>query len=133
MKKQLLGSLLYCCIGLSPVSANETLDALFKEYRQAGAGEMSVERGKKLWFQEQISSKGDKRSCVSCHQADLTQMGKHADTGKTIEPLAPSVNAKRLTSIAEIQKWLRRNCQWTFERECTAQEKMDVLGFIQTQ
>ena len=43
------------------------------------------------------------------------------------------VNGKRLTSIKDIRKWLKRNCKWTLDRECTPQEKGDFLSFIQQQ
>ena len=73
------------------------------------------------------------RSCATCHGKDLTQPGRHAKTGKTIEPMAPSVNPQRLTDQAKIDKWLLRNCNWTLGRECTAGEKADFLAYIKTQ
>jgi len=73
------------------------------------------------------------RSCATCHGVDLTEPGRHARTGKRIEPLAPSVNPERLTDPAKIEKWLRRNCRWTMDRECTAEEKADFLSFIRNQ
>ena len=44
--------------------------------------------------------------------------------------MAPSVNPKRLTDRTKIEKWFVRNCKWTFGRECTPQEKGDLLSFI---
>jgi hypothetical protein len=76
---------------------------------------------------------GPARSCASCHTEDLTQAGRHARTGKPIEPLAPSVNANRLTDPKKVEKWLRRNCRWTLGRECSASEKADFLAYIERQ
>ncbi len=73
------------------------------------------------------------RSCATCHGVDLTEPGHHARTGKPIEPLAPSVKPERLTDPAKIEKWLRRNCRWTMDRECTEAEKADFLSFIRQQ
>ncbi|MBK1702340.1 DUF1924 domain-containing protein [Thiococcus pfennigii] len=73
------------------------------------------------------------RSCVTCHGDDLTKPGRHAVTGKAIEPLAPSVNPERLSDPANVEKWLRRNCRWTLGRECTATEKADFVAYIKTQ
>ena len=53
--------------------------------------------------------------------------------GKVIDPMAPSVNSKRLTDAKKINKWLLRNCKWTFGRECTAQEKGNVLLWLSEQ
>jgi hypothetical protein len=47
--------------------------------------------------------------------------------------MAPSVNPKRLTNQAKIEKWLLRNCRWTLGRECTAEEKANFISFIKTQ
>ncbi|ESQ16065.1 MAG: DUF1924 domain-containing protein [Thiohalocapsa sp. PB-PSB1] len=73
------------------------------------------------------------RSCSSCHGTDLTRTGRHAKTGKRIEPLAPSVNPARLSDDKKVAKWLYRNCRWTLGRECTDSEKADFLAFINAQ
>jgi hypothetical protein len=71
-------------------------------------------------------------SCSSCHGAVPTQVGKHASTGKPIEPLAPAFNAQRFTDSAKSEKWFRRNCNDVVGRECTAAEKADVLAWLLT-
>jgi hypothetical protein len=73
------------------------------------------------------------RSCTSCHAADPRLAGKHQRTGKVIEPMAPSVNAERLSEVKKIRKWFYRNCKWTLGRECTAQEKADFLVWLRDQ
>lgn len=105
------------------------VDVLLDEYRASGAGPFDAATGQSLWTREQ--SQG--RSCASCHTENLKAEGEHARTGKTIEPLAPSVNPARLSEKREIQKWLYRNCKWTVGRECTPQEKGDYLTFIRNQ
>jgi hypothetical protein len=69
-------------------------------------------------------------SCASCHTANPRNPGRHARTGKTIAPLAPTVNAERFSSLATVEKWFRRNCNDVLGRECTAQEKGDVLTYL---
>jgi hypothetical protein len=98
----------------------------------AAAG--SAAAGAAAWIEQHAQPAGGAaRSCASCHGKDLTQPGQHAKTGKSIEPLAPSVNPKRLTDQAKVEKWLRRNCNWTLGRECTAAEKADFLAYIAAQ
>jgi hypothetical protein len=90
--------------------------------------------GAAAWTQQHPQTDGSPaRSCASCHTDDLTRPGKHAKTGKPIEPMAPSVNPERLTDPAKVEKWLGRNCRWTLGRECTAAEKADFLAYIETQ
>lgn len=79
------------------------------------------------------NKKQEDRSCTTCHTKNLRATGKHARTGKVIDPLAPSVNAKRLTEAKKIEKWFKRNCKWTLGRECSVQEKADFLSFIRNQ
>ncbi len=69
-------------------------------------------------------------SCASCHGMPPTSPGRHASTGKGIEPLAPSVNPVRFTDTAKADKWFRRNCNDVLSRECTAAEKADVLAYL---
>ncbi len=90
--------------------------------------------GARAWVREYPQPGGvPARSCVTCHTADLAQPGRHAKTGKSIEPMAPSVNPERLTDPAKVAKWLGRNCRWTLGRACTAAEKADFLAYIETQ
>ena len=117
-----------------PVYATSVVDQLLTEYRKQGAANFTVEAGKKLFFQEfRDRDSGQVRKCTSCHTEDLRNPGKHAKTGKPIDPLAPSANPQSLTDLKEINKWLKRNCEWTLGRECTPQEKGEALVFIQSQ
>lgn len=116
------------------VYATDAVDELLAQYRLEGAKAFTVEAGQTLWFQEFTHAKTGKiRQCTACHTDDLRNEGKHARTGKLIKPLAPSVNPERLTNIKKLRKWLKRNCKWTIGRECSPQEKGDILTFIQSQ
>jgi hypothetical protein len=69
-------------------------------------------------------------SCTSCHGSPPTAPGKHASTGKAIDPMAPAVNPKVFTDTAKVDKWFRRNCNDVLKRECSAGEKADVLAYL---
>jgi len=73
---------------------------------------------------------GSEWSCSSCHTDNPAAPGKHAKTGKAIEPLAPSANAERFTNSKKVEKWFKRNCNDVLNRACTAQEKGDVLAYL---
>lgn len=75
---------------------------------------------------------GREWSCASCHGATPTGVGRHAATGKAIEPLAPAANSRRFTDAAKTEKWFRRNCNDVLGRECSAAEKADVLAWLNT-
>ena len=77
-------------------------------------------------------SHGGEWSCASCHTDEPAGSGKHAKTGKSIEPLAPAVNPQRFSNSAKVEKWFRRNCNDVLGRVCTAQEKGDVLTWLTT-
>ena len=104
---------------------------LLKQYERLGASGFASGRAETMWTQAFADTKtGEKRRCATCHSEDLRRTGKHAVTGKLIEPLAPSANPKRLTDPEHIEKWFTRNCKWTLGRECTPQEKGDFLVMI---
>lgn len=69
-------------------------------------------------------------ACASCHTDSPKNIGKHAKTNKSIEPLAPSVNAKRFTDAAQVEKWFKRNCNDALGRACTTQEKGDFMTYV---
>ena len=89
----------------------------------------SATAGEAMWTQT-FSVKGQQRSCADCHTADLAAEGRHVRTRKPIEPMAPSVNSKRLSDPKKVAKWFKRNCKWTLGRECNDQEKGDFLAYI---
>ena len=131
-------SLLIYVLVLTPfafVSAdNSVLNQLTAGYRAEGATAADAKKGQQLWnktFAGQAPY--TERSCSSCHTDKLKNKGKHVRTGKLLQPLAPSVNKNSLTKIKQVEKWLKRNCKWTLSRECSAQEKTDLLTYISQQ
>ena len=110
------------------VIASEATDNLIKEYQKEGAINFSEKAGQSLWEKQE-----NNRSCTNCHTNSVSKTGKHQRTGKEIKPMAPSVNPERLTEEKKIKKWLLRNCKWTFKRECTPQEKGDILTWLSKQ
>lgn len=110
---------------------SETVDILLQDYATQGVISTDEKQGEQLW-QKTFKHDGEfpDRSCTSCHTKDLTADGKHVKTGKVIKPMAPSSNAERFTDSKKVEKWFKRNCLWTMDRECTAQEKANFLVHI---
>lgn len=113
----------------SAMAQSPAMTELLNTYRSTSTTDANFVRGQELW-QQNIEINGQSRSCSSCHSTDLTQQGKHQQTGKTIQAMAPSISPDRLTDSAKIEKWFKRNCKWTWGRECTSQEKADFLIYI---
>ncbi len=132
MKKLILFLLAISVIPLSHVHAeNRVVQNLFEQYASQGVTQPSAERGEKLW-QQRFSATGkfSERSCTSCHTSNINKSGKHIRTNKVIKPMSPTENPKRLTNMKKVNKWFKRNCKWTFGRECSAQEKADILAYL---
>ncbi len=96
----------------------------------AGAGGSPAGRGAADWVRQAPGPDGSPRSCVTCHGEDPRRPGRHATTGKPIEPLALSSQPGRFTDPEKVEKWFKRNCTWTWGRECTAREKDDFLTYL---
>jgi cytochrome c peroxidase len=121
-------SLLLGATATRALTPSDLLQGYEASARRASAsfGGFSPERGRTL-FQ---STHGNDWSCSTCHTQNPATTGKHAKTGKAIAPLAPAANPDRFTSVAEAEKWFKRNCNDVMGRECTAQEKGDVLAYL---
>lgn len=102
---------------------------MIEEFRQNANTPFSAQKGQAFWESE--TSKG--RSCTTCHTDSVLVKGRHERTGKVIQPMAPSINPKRLTKRKKINKWFLRNCKWTLGRECTDEEKGHILTWLSQQ
>ena len=89
----------------------------------------SVARGERL-FRAVLPERGLKpTSCTTCHTNDPKAVGR-TPVYKPILALAPTANADRLKDVSKVEKWLRRGCKDVLDRECTVQEKADVVQFL---
>lgn len=132
MKSQALRILLAgsALIGSGFASAETPADFLVRyqtEARQSAPGfTASAERGERFF----TTTHGGEWSCSTCHTRNPATSGEHASTGKTIEPMAPAANPKRLASTRSVEKWFGRNCKDVLGRACTAPEKADVVAWL---
>lgn len=131
MKKTIL--IIMAMFVCQAVLAQSASDEAFKTYSKNGKLKFDAKRGQAFWTKKFPSKEGKDRQCSSCHGQDLTKMGKHAKSGKVIKPMASSVNSQRYTKMKKIKKWFKRNCKWTVGRECTNQEKGDILKYLTQQ
>jgi hypothetical protein len=95
-------------------------------YRTDGAGPFSFDRGERLWKNQLY----EQRQCADCHGADLSQPGRSKRTNEHIEAMVSSASPERYTDSSKVEKWFLSNCKWTWGRECTAQEKGDLLEYL---
>jgi len=124
----LFGTLIIGVIS-QPVMAHEEILAEFNnEARVANPAfrGFSATQGETFFRQKH----GGEWACVSCHTDNPAASGKHAKTGKIIQPLAPAANPERFTNPAKVAKWFKRNCNDVLGRACSAQEKGDVLSYL---
>lgn len=94
-------------------------------WQQQAQAVANAARGQAIWTRQQ-----GEWSCASCHGEPPVRDSRHASTHKPIAALAPAHNPQRLTERAKVDKWFRRNCKDVFSRECSAQEKADVLAYL---
>lgn len=117
---------------LAAQAADPRRDAILAEYAAADSGHagFSAQRGETL-FRTQWKG-GDERTpaCTACHTDNPRQAGRNAKTGRPIDPVAVSVNPKRFTDAAEVEKQFARDCKNVLGRACTAREKGDYITFM---
>jgi hypothetical protein len=123
----LLAAASFAAAAATPAELQQRFEGEARAADGAFAGS-SAQRGEAFFK----ATHGSDWSCASCHTQNPAAAGKHAKTGKRIEPLAPSANAQRFTDARAVDKWFRRNCNDVLGRECTAQEKGDVLQYLRS-
>jgi uncharacterized membrane protein len=111
----------------------QTPNDVLASFKTAAAGDakfqgFSAARGEQFFK----AKHGKEWSCTSCHSDNPAAQGKHANSGKDIQPLAPAANAERFTDMAKVEKWFKRNCNDVLGRVCTPLEKGDVLSYLLT-
>jgi hypothetical protein len=127
MKYSLLATLLLAAAASAqmPASYLKTLEADARA-TETGFSGFSARRGEALFN----ARHGTDWSCATCHTENPLTAGRHARTGRTIAPMAPAANPERLTDVARIEKWFRRNCNDVLQRACTPGEKGDVVAYL---
>ena len=118
-----------------PAARDQILADYLAQAKQADpafAG-FNAERGAALFRTRHPGGDSATPACTSCHGEDPRSAGKNVKTGKPIEPMAVSANAKRYNNKADVEKWFRRNCNQVLGRECTPPEKGDFITFMMSQ
>lgn len=125
-------SVLTLLAGASGFCLAETPQNFLAEYQQAAKSENPGFKGFSAAAGENFfkNKHGGDWSCSSCHTDNPAAPGKHAVTGKVIQPLSPSANPDRFSDPAKVAKWFKRNCNDVLKRECTPEEKGNVLTYL---
>lgn len=109
-----------------PTASAATPNELLAGYvAQAGSPAVPA-RGMQFFTQPH----GREWRCSACHGETPVHSGKHVLTEKPIAPLAPAANSERFTNPVKVEKWFRRNCNDIAGRECSVQEKADILAWL---
>jgi hypothetical protein len=117
----------FVLMGMALAVSAVTPQDLLKPY-EAQSGKANSARGEQFFN----TKHGKEWSCASCHENPPNHDTKHIVTGKVIKPLAPSANPARFTDEVKAEKWFKRNCNDVLGRDCTTQEKADVLSWLIT-
>lgn len=120
--------------GMALAASAETPQQILQTYAAEAASQLpgfrpSAARGA-AFFQRRFAVSDKMPACLSCHTENPAAAGRHAVTGKTIRPLAPSADAERLSDPARVEKWFGRNCKEVVGRACTPAEKADFMQFL---
>lgn len=126
----ILSAMLSAVLVAPPVLAQDTSpQALVDQYSAQAGAAPSPRNGQTLFTSRHSGGKPDTPSCTTCHTTNPTKGGQ-ARTGKPIDPMAPRVNSKRFTDTKFVEKWFGRNCNSVLGRDCSAQEKADIISWL---
>jgi hypothetical protein len=150
-------AVLALCLCPAPLLA-DTPDQILERYAALATQEdpafagFSAEHGHELYLQKRVLPVVGAINCASCHTADprqeiIAHQSKvlcrqchvindsehpHPKDAKQrkIPPLAPSANPKRLTNFEHVEEFLKPNCEMVIGRQCTTQEKGDLIAWL---
>jgi hypothetical protein len=106
-------------------------DAILAGYAaKAGGAGFSAQRGEALFRTKWAGGDARTASCTACHTDNPRQPGRNAKTGRSIEPVAVSVNPGRFTDASTVEKQFARDCRSVLGRDCTPLEKGDYITFM---
>jgi cytochrome c peroxidase len=158
MHQPLLLSPLVLCAALGAGAACAAgPEAFLEQYaRQATAADpgftgFSAQRGAAFYLRPHQVDEMGSVSCASCHQPDPRKSSEahhdqipcrachvvfsgqpegHRPTRRELQALAPSANPERFTNEWRTEYWFAYNCKLLLGRECTAQEKGDLITWL---
>lgn len=115
-------------LGAAGSALADTPAAILAKYEKLAGAKGDPERGKAFFTQDFKQTLG--WTCSSCHTAEPTLRGTDQLKEKSLAPLAPAANPKRLTDPAKVENAFTLNCVDVVGRKCTPQEKADVLAWL---
>lgn len=121
---------------LAAIADDARRDAILADYAAQvratapGTASFSAQRGETLFRTKWTGGDPRTSSCTACHTADPRQPGQNAKTGRPIDPVAVSVNPRRFTEPATVEKQFTRDCRSVLGRDCTPLEKGDYITFL---
>lgn len=136
MNRSVLLAIGLIAVGMAAVAGEPARDAIVAAYSQQAGSEnsafngFSTARGEQLYLGPHAGGNVETPACATCHTADPRAPGRHVKTGRAIEPMAVSVNPRRFTDAADVEKRFARDCPNVLGRPCTAAEKGDFLTFL---
>ena len=93
----------------------------------------SVTEGKMFFNRKFKMPNGKEMACASCHTSNPANYGKHALTGKSIEPLSPAVNNMRFKDLDKVEEKFTEHCNEIIGTDCTAAEKANYIIYLLTE
>lgn len=93
---------------------------------------LTAEAGRAFYTKKVVDRFGRNASCSSCHTDNPASEGKHTETEKAINPLAPSVNPDRFSDISKAERNFSKHCRDLYKKDCSAQEKGDYVTYLLT-
>ncbi len=127
--------LLLALFGLISFSAHAdvtTAEQAAKDYAAFAKSTLSADEGKEFYTKKLVMIDGKELACATCHTDNPANKGKHNETGKAIQPMAPAVNPKRFADLNESAKGFTKHCKQVYGKDCSAKDKGNFIAYVLT-
>ena len=114
---------------LTTYEAKAKEEAMDKKSKANQFKPFSAEAGREQYLKRRTWQATDP-TCSGCHTENPMKVGKHIETNKPIQPLAPAANPERFTDVAKVEKNFSVHCIDLLGRNCEAGEKGNFLTYL---
>jgi len=102
-----------------------------KKHALMGVGAVSCASCHRKNPREQIRAHRVDILCRACHVINDAEHPEPKEAKvRYIEPFAPHAHPERFSHFAHVEKFFKLNCTMVLKRECTAQEKGDLIAWL---
>jgi hypothetical protein len=84
----------------------------------------------RAFYIKKVVVKGKNLSCSACHTDNPAKQGKHNESGRILQPLAPAANPNRFSDRSKSERAFMMHCKDLYDKDCSPQDKANFMHYL---